>query len=87
MTCEHFSIPDGRGGVITGIMCTRGKGPKAPCAFCRRTHTKLCDGKKPGARGRLKACNAKICDHHAVSVGDDVDHCPDCFLSPENVKP
>jgi len=62
-------------GEITGIVCTRSRRRRRPCRWCDALATRLCDRVKPG---RSRPCNAPMCDQHATSVGDDLDHCPDC---------
>lgn len=77
MACERVSIPDGAGGVTTGIICTRGRRSKRRrCATpeCLREPRFECDGKLPNG----KPCNALICVQHRTNIGPELDHCPAC---------
>lgn len=82
MTCEHVKMPGG----ITAIVCSRGRRGKKPkaCAFCGKPSSLLCDFKRrapeiSGGVQRLvdKTCDKPLCVACAVSVGEDLDHCPD----------
>ena len=59
-------LPDG----TKAIVCTGGR-KAAPCGFCAKAHTRLCD--YPSGKG---TCDAKMCEGHATSVGPDRDFCP-----------
>lgn len=72
MACMHVRIGD-----TTAIVCTRGRGSRSKCMYCKQTCTKLCDAPMPGG----KTCDRKLCDGHARRVGDDKDFCPDHALS------
>lgn len=63
------------GGGVTGIVCTRGR--RRPCAFCKATASKLCDGPPP-AKSRKKNCDKPLCTTHAAPDGPERDLCPDC---------
>jgi len=78
MICETITLPTGE----TAIVCSRG--PRRPKCQCGAPSTKLCDFKldEPIIRGgqqtrRKRTCDRPLCDGCAVSVGPDVDHCPD----------
>lgn len=67
MPCRVIPVPGG-----TAIVCTRGRGKKR-CAYCRREHTKFCDG--PG-KEHGDTCDRSLCDEHAAHVdGQDLDYC------------
>lgn len=71
MTCHVIRGPNG----AIGFACTRTPRRKiAPCAFCSRSHSRLCDG--PGPRGGT--CDKRLCLDHATHVGVNRDLCPDC---------
>jgi hypothetical protein len=53
-------------------ICTRGsRNPVKGCRVCGFVSTKICDYVYPGGR----ACNAPLCDQHAVSIAHNVDYC------------
>ncbi len=54
------------------IICSRGPKKPPPCQWCLRPSTKLCDF--PIDKG--KTCDAPMCDHHATSMGSNVDYRP-----------
>jgi hypothetical protein len=72
---EWIRLPDG-----TVMHIKRSRPPRRRCAFCDRWSTKLCDFKIPRdgiGRIRERTCDKPLCGFCAVSVGADIDHCPD----------
>lgn len=68
MTCHPLKSEDG---TITGVVCSRGRKPKAKtCATCL----------KPGALLLCDGCDKPLCGHCHVSPKRDVDFCPACFM-------
>ena len=77
MACRFGKIETPHG-TVGLIMCgPRGRrGPKFNCQTCfKREHTKLCDFRPDERTG--KTCDRKLCDECAVSVGPDLDYCPE----------
>ncbi|MCA9653204.1 MAG: hypothetical protein KC501_25040 [Myxococcales bacterium] len=74
MTCKPITLGDG----FTAITCSRGARRRAAACdepHCQRPHTRLCD--YPVTRGgRPGTCDRKLCDGHAVRMGEDTDYCP-----------
>lgn len=70
----RITLPDG----TVAIVCGHFPRPK-PCVVCGATSERLCDGKVPGARKRLKGCNAALCVVHAHADGPERDLCPSCL--------
>ncbi len=70
MPCEPFTLPDG----TRGIICTRGRGPKAKCLYCEAVHSFLCDHRD---RPKAARCSRKLCRKHAHEIGDNLHVCPD----------
>lgn len=51
---------------------------KRRCACCINFATKQCDFPVTSAKGvAIGTCDKHLCDHCAVHVGEDLDHCPD----------
>ena len=75
MTCEFIQLPGGG----TMIVCSRGRRSR-PCAFCKATSSRLCDGPPP-AKSRKKTCDKPLCATHATHDGPDRDLCPDCVAT------
>lgn len=70
MTCERVAFPGGG-----GVICIRGKRwPRCSMPGCEHPAPKLCD--YPCPRKKSGTCDAKLCNGHAVVVGDDRDFCP-----------
>ncbi len=68
--CHHVALPDGTQAIVR--MSHR------KCAFCTRASTKQCDFPVLSARGaQIGTCDKHLCDHCAVHVGEDMDHCPE----------
>lgn len=72
MPCQPFKLPGGG----SGFICTERR-RRVPCSAsgCTRERVALCDGpgKRPG-----RTCNARVCELHRLSIGENVDLCPDC---------
>jgi hypothetical protein len=72
--CVSVPVPGGG----TAIVRMSGK-PPAPCAFCNRPHTKLCDAavtRESLLKGHEHGtCDARLCDKCAISSGN-YDFCP-----------
>lgn len=72
MTCEAFYDPETG---TRGFICRRGvRRKRCKVPGCDRTATKLCD--YPVKRKKSGTCDMELCEAHATSVGDDLDHCP-----------
>ena len=68
MPCNHI-IENGK---VVGFCCSRGRRKGCVVPGCKRPATLLCDFPK----GNGKTCDAPICEHHALHVGDNLDYCP-----------
>lgn len=76
MSCIPFRT-DGPNGPFVGVFC----GPRrrvAPCAFCHKAHTQLCD--YPTSKG--KTCDRKLCADHRTAVEPGQDYCPEHAKQP-----
>lgn len=73
MPCEAFRDENGK---VIAIVCSRTRPSRKKCKVpgCDRLATKLCDF--PVKKKRSKTCDMPLCEAHATSVGDDLDHCP-----------
>lgn len=87
MPCKIVPVPGGK-----AFLCSRGRQHELElCAYCKRPHTKLCDG--PGSAPG-KTCDAPMCDYHAAhSPGQDLDYCrehakdhPECEYLTTSIK-
>jgi hypothetical protein len=75
MPCEHVKLAGG----ISAILCTsRGRQKIGKCR-CGRQGVRLCDFELAPAVGhaRSKTCDKPLCAFCAVSIGKDLDYCPD----------
>jgi hypothetical protein len=80
MGCTLEKLPEGG----FAILCGRGQRKPAPCKFCGRPQTKLCDF--PVTRHRSSTCDAPCCNNHAKSVGLNLDYCLTHWHHAEQLK-
>lgn len=68
MIGHRIRLPSGEIAIVCG---GRARAARCSVAGCRKGHTKLCDEPVEGG-----TCDARLCDAHATSTGDDTDVCP-----------
>jgi len=84
MSCEVIKLRD-----FTAVVCSR-RSSRAPCRWCGRPHTKLCDFPLSGAKAG-RTCNTPMCDRCATPIkrlfgGPDLDYCPPHARYSETLK-
>lgn len=72
MICEIVRLPDG---MVAFVKMARRK-PK-PCSICKEPSSRLCDFVVDRTHSAVGTCDKPLCTRCAVSVGRNVDHCPD----------
>lgn len=77
MPCEFFQFDTPRG-KTSGIIC----GPRrrmAPCTYCPKAHTHLCDYPTIPIRqgGAAGPCDRKLCADHRTPGEAGLDYCPE----------
>jgi len=71
MSCRVVQTLNG-----AAIICSRGfRGVSPPCWECPRPGIFLCDGLTG-----LATCDRRLCVHHRVNAGIEVDFCRDCAV-------
>jgi hypothetical protein len=74
MPCRPFNH-DGPSGPITGIVCGSRVKTWAPCAYCKRPSSRLCDFPVTKDRGVKGTCDAPLCDDCTTRIAGDGDLC------------
>jgi len=70
MPCDRVPLPGGS----TAIVCSRGR-RGAPCAYCGRASSRLCDFPVTKDRGVKGTCDAPLCSSCTTRIAGDGDLC------------
>lgn len=82
MPCDPVKLPGG----AWGLVCSRGR-RSAPCLYCGRASSRLCDFKLTGEKAG-KTCDKAMCDRCAYRpAGTEEDYCRAHAIAMREARP